>query len=161
LTAADVLVIALVTAVVAMNWLVSRPSSPQAAETVLVADLHNAGSDLQRILTGIVLDEGGRISASNGNLLAFFTHAGAAVHAAQRMLSNVDALRQRLERDVQISIGVDGAPAAAAALQKLARDRRIAVLIGGATVARLGSTSLVVAVVDERERLFSFATAEV
>ena len=59
---------------------------------------------------GIVADERGAIDRAEGeSLVASFSrsdHAGAAVHAAQRMLSNVDAVSRRLGHDLKIAIGV-------------------------------------------------------
>lgn len=85
--------------------------------SVLLATLRNPGNgparvvgDLQRVLAGIVADERGAIDRAEGeSLVASFSrsdHAGAAVHAAQRMLSNVDAVSRRLGHDLKIAIGV-------------------------------------------------------
>jgi hypothetical protein len=94
-----------------------RPSRKAAETSVLLATLRNpAGgfervvSDLQRVLAGIVADERGDLERTDAqSLSASFTrndHAGAAVHAAQRMLSNVDAVSRRLGHDLKIAIGV-------------------------------------------------------
>lgn len=85
--------------------------------SVLLANLSNpaGGServlgDLQRVLAGIVADERGVLDRADAHsLVASFArsdHAGAAVHAAQRMLSNVDAVSRRLGHDLKIAIGV-------------------------------------------------------
>jgi hypothetical protein len=132
----------------------SRPS------TSLSADIRDLTPDLHRILAGIVADEGGRISSSNGSMLADFPDAAAAVHAAQRMLSNVDAVQRRLEREVRFTIGVGSTSEAAAELERAARDRRIAVLIGAGIVTKLGSTPVTVAAIDEHDRLFSFVPVQ-
>ena len=104
---------------------VANPPAPSAERaprkrtegSVLLATLRNAGngservvSDLQRVLAGIVADEGGALDCTDSHsLVASFArsdHAGAAVHAAQRMLSNVDAVSRRLGYDLKIVIGV-------------------------------------------------------
>lgn len=104
---------------------VSAVDTPHAERTprkrpegsVLLATLRNPGNgpervigDLQRVLAGIVADERGAIDSAQGeSLVASFSrsdHAGAAVHAAQRMLSNVDAVSRRLGHDLKIAIGV-------------------------------------------------------
>jgi hypothetical protein len=85
--------------------------------SVLLATLRNPGNgpervvgDLQRVLAGIVADERGAIDRAEGeSLVASFSrsdHARAAVHAAHRMLSNVDAVSRRLGHDLKIAIGV-------------------------------------------------------
>jgi hypothetical protein len=101
---------------------VRRTRAPSASEgSVLVATLKNAGNgaeritgDLQRVLAGIVADERGAIDrAETETLVASFSrndHAGAAVHAAQRMLSNVDAVSRRLGHDLRITIAVHCGP---------------------------------------------------
>lgn len=96
---------------------VERPPRKRSEGSVLLATLRNPGNgpervvgDLQRVLAGIVADERGAIDRAEGeSLVASFSrsdHAGAAVHAAQRMLSNVDAVSRRLGHDLKIAIGV-------------------------------------------------------
>ena len=96
---------------------VERAPRKRSEGSVLLATLRNPGNgpervvgDLQRVLAGIVTDERGSIDRAEGDsLLASFSrsdHAGAAVHAAQRMLSNVDAVSRRLGHDLKIAIGV-------------------------------------------------------
>ena len=143
--------------------------------TVLVAEVRDSsgegrfGGDLRRILEGIVRDEKGKLHASNGAITAVFRgrrdHARAAVHAAQRMLSNVDALSRRLERDVRISIGVDTAEEAsattrAAELQKMADENRTAVLVSASTVGHLPSERAILAAIDSDARLYSFTPVQ-
>lgn len=97
-----------------------RTAGP-AEGSFLVATLKNlengsqrVASDLQRILVGIVADERGAIDRAEAQtLVASFSksdHAGAAVHAAQRMLSNVDAVSRRLQHDLRIAIAVHSGP---------------------------------------------------
>ncbi len=96
---------------------VERAPRKRSEGSVLLATLRNPGNgpervvgDLQRVLAGIVADERGAIDRAEGeSLVASFSrtdHAGAAVHAAQRMLSNVDAVSRRLGHDLKIAIGV-------------------------------------------------------
>jgi hypothetical protein len=96
---------------------VERTPRKRSEGSVLLATLRNPGNgparvvgDLQRVLEGIVADERGAIDRAEGeSLVASFSrsdHAGAAVHAAQRMLSNVDAVSRRLGHDLKIAIGV-------------------------------------------------------
>jgi hypothetical protein len=105
---------------------VALAAEPQAERTaaskrtegsVLLATLRNGDdgsehvvSDLQRVLAGIVADERGALARTDARSIeASFKsgdHAGAAVHAAQRMLSNVDAVARRLGHDLRIAIGV-------------------------------------------------------
>ncbi len=71
-------------------------------------------SDLQRILAGIIGDEGGSIDRFAGDrVIAVFSakgrrtdHAGHALEAAQRIANNVDAVSRRLGYDLRIGIGV-------------------------------------------------------
>ena len=150
-----------------------KPAPPDV--TVLVAEVRDAsgtgrfGEDLHRILEGIVRDEKGKLHASNGAITAVFRgrrdHARAAVHAAQRMLSNVDALSRRLERDVRISIGVDTAEEAsatthAAELQKMADENRTAVLVSASTVGHLPAERAILAAIDADARLYSFTPVQ-
>lgn len=96
---------------------VERAPRKRSEGSVLLATLRNPNDgparvvdDLQRVLAGIVADERGAIDRAEGeSLVASFSksdHAGAAVHAAQRMLSNVDAVSRRLGHDLKIAIGV-------------------------------------------------------
>ena len=71
-------------------------------------------SDLQRILAGIIGDEGGAIDRFAGDrVIAVFSargrrtdHAGHALEAAHRIANNVHAVSQRLAYDLRIGIGV-------------------------------------------------------
>lgn len=120
--------------------------APAAAEpparkigSVLLATLRNVddGSerllgDLHRVLAGIVADERGKIDrAEPHSIVALFTradHATAAVHAARRMLSNVDALSRRLDQSLGVAIAVHSGPrgeesvSVAARIQEAATD---------------------------------------
>ena len=150
-----------------------KPAPPDV--TVLVAEVRDAsgtgrfGEDLHRILEGIVRDEKGKLHASNGAITAVFRgrrdHARAAVHAAQRMVSNVDALSRRLERDVRISIGVDtadetAATSRAAELRKMADENRTAVLVSASTVGHLPAERAILAAIDADARLYSFTPVQ-
>ena len=105
--------------------------------TVLLATLRNMSEgserlleDLHRILAGIVADERGRIDRSEPHtIVASFArtdHAAAAIHAAQRMLSNVDALRARLGHDLGITIAVHSGPKGEEAVNVAARIQEAA-----------------------------------
>lgn len=145
-----------------------RPTLPGAADsttpaeraprkregTVLLATLRNmeegserVAGDLQRVLAGIVADERGSIDRSEGQtVLASFAksdHAAAAVHAAQRMLSNVDAVSRRLGHDLRLAVGVHSGArgdeetiAVAMAVQAAATDS-VPVLISEASAGHL------------------------
>jgi class 3 adenylate cyclase len=71
-------------------------------------------TDLQKVLSGIVGDEGGTVDRFAGDrLIAVFAakrknadHAGRAVEAAKRIASNVGALSRRLRYDLRIAIGI-------------------------------------------------------
>jgi class 3 adenylate cyclase len=122
--------------------------------TLLLATLRNMedGServvgDLQRVLAGIVADEKGAIERSEGHtVLASFAktdHAAAAVHAAQRMLSNVDAVSRRLGHDLKLAVGVHSGArgeeetiAVAMAVQAAATDT-VPVLVSEASARHL------------------------
>ena len=87
------------------------------------------------------------------------------MHAAQRMLSNVEALSRRLERDIRITIGVDsgaeeGAAARAAELQKTADENRMPVLVSAKTFERLPSERAVLAAIDADARLYTFTPVQ-
>ena len=107
------------------------------AGTLLLAALRNAGegserlrADLHRVLAGIVADERGTIEPAGPHAVAawFFhsDHPAAAVHAAQRMLSNVDALSRRLGHDLRIAIGVHTGPKGEETFERTARVREAA-----------------------------------
>jgi hypothetical protein len=148
------------------------PPAPKAEPevTVLVADLRDESEDLRRVLEGIVRDERGKIAESGGSgITAVFRgrrdHAQTAVHAAQRMLSNVEALSRRLERDIRITIGVDSGPEEAAAaraaeLQKTADENRMPVLVSANTFERLPSERAVLAAIDADARLYTFTPVQ-
>jgi class 3 adenylate cyclase len=129
------------------------PRKPKEA-TVLLATLRNmSGSDrlagdLHRILAGIVADERGSIDSSEDQgLVASFLrneHATSAVHAAQRMLSNVDALSRRLGQDFRIAIGVHSGPKGSETLDVASRVRdastdSVPVLVSGSAARHLGN----------------------
>lgn len=151
------------------------PEPKQRESSVLVANIISAdGSarlreDLERVLSGIVTDERGKITARDGaGIFATFrraNHAAAAVHAAQRMLSNVDAVARKLEREIRISIavhsGAGSLDATALEIATLTRDKRVSVLVSGATQSRAGSEASSLALVDEQPMpLFSFAPVQ-
>ncbi|MBK5259899.1 MAG: hypothetical protein JJE51_09915 [Thermoanaerobaculia bacterium] len=153
----------------------AAPEAKERESSVLVANIISAdGSarlreDLERVLSGIVADERGKITAHDGaGIFATFrraNHAAAAVHAAQRMLSNVDAVARRLEREIRISIavhsGAGSLDAAALEISNLTRDKRVSVLVSGATQSRAGSEASSLALVDEQPMpLFSFAPVQ-
>ncbi|HEX6177452.1 MAG TPA: hypothetical protein VF057_03780 [Thermoanaerobaculia bacterium] len=123
--------------------------------SVLLATLRNAeeGSerllaDLHRVLAGIVADERGKIDrVEPHSIVALFNrgeHAAAAVHAARRMLSNVDALSRRLGQPLAISIAVHTGPRGdesvnvAARIQEAATDS-VPVLVSAPAAKVLGS----------------------
>ena len=130
-----------------------RKAEPSA--TVLLATLRNMSEgserlleDLHRILAGIVSDERCRIDRSETHkIVASFArsdHAGAAIHAAQRMLSNVDALRGRLGHDIGIVIAVHSGPKGEEAVNVAARIQEAAtvanpVLISEPAARHLGN----------------------
>ena len=122
--------------------------------TMLLASLRNMSgserlaSDLQRILAGIVADERGTIESEEGqSFAASFSrpdHAAAAVHAAQRMLSNVDALSRRLGHDFRIAIGVHTGPRGGDTLDIAAQVREastdsVPVIVSAAAARYLGN----------------------
>jgi hypothetical protein len=134
-----------------------RPSKRN--EIALVATVISPSSnerslaDLQRILAGIIVDERGKLVSSNGGpLVATFGNASAAVHAAQRMLSNVDALGRRLDRFIALSVGIDDSIDEATRLEQLTHQKRIAVLVSGAA-----ATAAATALAPVEEGLYSFA----
>ena len=105
--------------------------------SVLLATLRNAeeGSerllaDLHRILAGIVSDERGKIDRVEPHtIVALFSrgeHVPAAVQAAQRMLSNVDALSRRLGQPLTIAIAVHAGPRGAESVNVAARIQEAA-----------------------------------
>lgn len=113
--------------------------------TVLFATLRNVNgserlaSDLHRILAGIVADERGSIDrAEEHELVASFAKSDHAVHAAQRMLSNVDAVGRRLGNDLSIAIGVDETLDGAARVQS-ATTSSVPVLVSEASARLLGN----------------------
>jgi len=140
----------------------SVPAAPRKhrPETVLVAKVSSPASsersivDLQRILAGIIADERGKLVSSNGGpLVATFGNASAAVHAAQRMLSNVDALGRRLDRFIALSVGIDNSIDEATRLEQLTHEKRIAVLVSGSAARLAGAAALA----PVEEGLYSFA----
>ena len=119
-----------------------KPKRPQ---TVLVANVHAAANtpDLQRILAGIVGDERGKVvSANGGPLVATFASAAGAIHAAQRIVSNVDALGRRLDRFIGLTMGIDDSVEDATKLEEMTHEKRIAVLVSSAAATAADSTSL-------------------
>jgi len=126
--------------------------------TALVASVNPANmTDLQRILAGIVADERGKVVSSNGGpIVATFGTAAAAVHAAQRMVSNVDALARRLDRLIVLSVGIDNSVDDATRLEQLTHEKRIAVLVGSAAAATAESSSLA----EVEAGLFSFTPVQ-
>jgi class 3 adenylate cyclase len=88
--------------------------SSGSAEDDVPANVLRCLSDLQRILAGIIGDEGGTIDRFAGErVIAVFTargrrtdHAGHALEAARRIANNVDAVSRRLGYDLRIGIGV-------------------------------------------------------
>ena len=143
--------------------------------TVLVAEVvtgpggERLRDDLRRVLAGIAYDERGTVSKSEGErMLVTFrgrrNHAAAAVHAAQRMLSNVDAVSRRLEREVQIRIGVNtgaiGSEAlieTAVELEKMTREKRLPVLLSESAFKSAGDAARSLALADEHPMpLYSF-----
>ena len=143
------------------------PSTPkkrrESIEAALVATVTSAASnaqsmtDLHRILAGIISDERGRLVSSNGGpIVATFGTAAAAVHAAQRMVSNVDALGRRLDRLIALGVGIDNSIDEATRLEQLTHEKRIPVLVSlaAATVAENSSLALV------DEGLYSFTPVQ-
>ena len=143
--------------------------------TVLVAEIttgpggERLHDDLRRVLAGIAYDERGTVAKTEGErMLVTFrgrrNHAGAAVHAAQRMLSNVDAVSRRLERDVQIRIGVntgvltsDELIPTALQIEKLTREKRLPVLLSESAFRSAGDAARALALADEQPMaLYSF-----
>jgi len=126
--------------------------------TALVASINPANmTDLQRILAGIVADERGKVVSSNGGpIVATFGTAAAAVHAAQRMVSNVDALARRLDRLIVLSVGIDNSVDDATRLEQLTHEKRIAVLVGSAAANAADSSSLA----EVEAGLFSFTPVQ-
>ena len=124
--------------------------------TTLVATVSPPNmSDLQRVLAGIISDERGKLVSSNGGpIVATFGSASAAVHAAQRMLSNVDALGRRLDRLIALTVGIDNSVDDATKLEQLTHEKRIAVLVSAA--AATGSSSLA----EVETGLFSFTPVQ-
>jgi hypothetical protein len=125
------------------------PPSPKKPQTALVATVTSPAStersikDLQRILAGIITDERGRLMSSNGGpIVATFGSASAAIHAARRMMSNVDALGRRLDRLIALSVGIDNTIDEATRLERLTHEKRIAVLVGVATATLAENASL-------------------
>ena len=131
-----------------------RAARKKTDATILLAALRNmSGSerlagDLQRILAGIVADERGTIdSEEEQGFVASFAradHAAAAVQAARRMLSNVDALSRRLGHDFRIAIGVHTGPRGGETLAVAARIREASsdaapVLVSEPAARHLGS----------------------
>ena len=126
-----------------------EPEPPQPKrvrpQTAIVANVHAAANtpDLQRIMAGIIGDERGRIVSSNGGpLVATFQSAGAAIHAAQRIVSNVDALGQRLDRFIGLTMGIDSSIEEATKLEALTHEKRIAILVSSAAATAADSASL-------------------
>lgn len=145
-------------------------AKPEPEVTVLVADLRDESEDLRRVLEGIVRDERGKVAESDGTAMtAVFRgrrdHAQTAVHAAQRMLSNVEALSRRLERDIRITIGIDSGPeqnaaARAAELRRTADENRTPVLVSASTFERLPSERAVLAAIDADAHLYTFTPVQ-
>ncbi|MGZ7079393.1 MAG: hypothetical protein ACXVJT_08285, partial [Thermoanaerobaculia bacterium] len=132
-------------------------------ETALVATVSSPASsersitDLHRILAGIISDERGRLVSSNGApIVATFGNAAAAIHAAQRMVSNVDALGRRLDRFISLSVGIDGSIDDATRLEQLTHEKRIAVLVSVASAMLANSAALA----PVEEGLFSFTPVQ-
>jgi class 3 adenylate cyclase len=119
--------------VAAVSEIVTQPAPPPPPKrklretTVMVCDVGSDSpqddvpanvlrclSDLQRILAGIIGDEGGSVDRFAGDrVIAVFSakgrrtdHAGHALEAAQRIANNVDAVSRRLGHDIRIGIGV-------------------------------------------------------
>jgi class 3 adenylate cyclase len=94
--------------------LVCDVGSGSSGEDDVPANVLRCVSDLQRILAGIIGDEGGSIDRFAGDrVIAVFSangwrtdHAGHALEAAQRIANNVDAVSRRLGYDLRIGIGV-------------------------------------------------------
>ena len=148
---------------------------PPKEGTVLVAEVitgpggERLQDDLRRVLAGIAYDEKGTVAKTEGErMLVTFrgrrNHASSAIHAAQRMLSNVDAVSRRLEREVQIRIGVnsgaigsDALIETAVALEKLTREKRLPVLLSESAFKSAGEAARSLALADEQPMpLYSF-----
>jgi hypothetical protein len=134
------------------------------AATVLLATLRNVdeGSerlvgDLQTVLAGIIADERGKIDRSEPHsLVAVFArgeHAGAAVHAARRMVSNVDAVSRRLGHGLGIAIAIHSAPRGEEAISVAARVQEAAT----ETVPILVSAPAAASLANELERVDTVA----
>ncbi|HXG58391.1 MAG TPA: adenylate/guanylate cyclase domain-containing protein [Thermoanaerobaculia bacterium] len=70
--------------------------------------------DLHRVLAGIISDERGTVDRFAGDrTIAMFRgsgHAGAAVEAGRRMISNVEALARRVGLEIAIGVGIHTGP---------------------------------------------------
>jgi hypothetical protein len=96
------------------------------------------------------------VSSNGGPIVATFANAAAAIHAAQRMVSNVDALGRRLDRFIALSVGIDGSIDDATRLEQLTHEKRIAVLVSGAAATLANSASLA----PVEEGLYSFTPVQ-
>jgi class 3 adenylate cyclase len=103
---------------------IAAPAKPREV-IVLVCDLRPLGADafsavmirfvadLQRVLGGIVTDEGGRVETfAAERMTAVFdgSKANAAIEAAERMTNNVSALNRRMEERDAVGIGIHRGP---------------------------------------------------
>jgi class 3 adenylate cyclase len=85
-----------------------------AGDEAVPANVLRCLTDLQKVLSGIVGDEGGAIDRYAGErLIAVFAaerknsdHAGRALEAAERIANNIGALSRRLQYDLRIGIGI-------------------------------------------------------
>lgn len=147
------------------------PEPPPGTEgtdtSVLVCEIHTSDDetlirgrrfldDLQRVLAGIVRDEGGSIDRFAGRrTIALFTspdHASAALEAARRMSSNVEALARRGLLDITLGIGVHSGPVdsgnaevgdtvdTTSRLEALTQERKLATIVSEETARRTRST---------------------
>jgi hypothetical protein len=149
---------------------ISAVEEPKEKEgTVLVAEVitgpggERLQDDLRRVLAGIAYDEKGTVTKGEGAERMQVTfrgrrnHAAAAIHAAQRMLSNVDAVSRRLEREIQIRIGVntgaigsDSLADTAVEIAKLTREKRLPVLFSESAFKSAGDAAKALAQADEQ-----------
>jgi hypothetical protein len=113
---------------------------PAPESFVLEAEVISGSRELLRVLCGIAEDEGGRVGVPEGShVSAVFADAVAAVEAAQRMASNVDALARRIRREMTIAIGIGDSPASASRLEGLAREAGVAVAFDAAVARHSGN----------------------
>lgn len=107
---------------------------------MLEAEVRSGSRELLRVLCGIAEDEGGRVETPDGaRVSAVFPDATAAVEAAQRMASNVDALARRMRREMTIAIGIGASLESASRLEGTAREAGVPVAFDAAVARHSGN----------------------